>query len=275
MAAAAALVLAIAPTDLFDRPPAPAAEPVAVVEHVEGMPRRVSGALDDPLTAPLSRNEAVRTGEWIETNARARAALRFSDGTSVRLDVNSRARALSSSVLELFGGAVYVDTGGESGRFEIRTAVATARDVGTQFEVRLLDRSVRLRVRTGIVELRDRVQSLSARAGTEITLSPRGAVSRPFAAYGAEWDWVARVAPPLAFEGTTLTVFLERIAREHGWTIHYADPALAREASGIILHGTVDGLAPREVVEVAIATSGLRHRLESGELVVFRGAGER
>jgi ferric-dicitrate binding protein FerR (iron transport regulator) len=259
-------------TEINRRPAAPG-EVVAIVEEIDGMPQRVT-ELPDRSTA-LSRRDGIRAGEWIQTDARARVGLRFQNGTSVRLDAGSRACLLSPTIIELKAGAVYVDTGGEAGRFEVRTAMATARDVGTQFEVRLLDRTVRLRVRTGVVELTDGARSVSGRGGTEITLSNSGAVSRPIAAHGSEWEWTARVSAPLDIEGMALSIFLERIAREHGWALHYADPALAREASGVILHGSVNGLTPQEAVEVAIATSGLRHRLESGELVVLRGMGAR
>ena len=109
--------------------------------------------------------------------------------------------------------------------------------------------------------------------GTEITFSASGAVTRPIAPHGPEWDWTASVAPPGEIEGLALSVFLERIAREHGWQLRYADAALANEASGIILHGSVNGLPPREALAITITTSGLSHRLENGELVVFRGSG--
>jgi hypothetical protein len=267
---AASIVLMIGPFSQRDRRSASLGQPVAVVEQIDGAPQRASGGSDAPTTASLVRNEPIRAGEWIETDASARVALRFSDGTSVRLDAGSRARPLSSSTIELSAGAVYVDTERETGRFEVRTAMATARDVGTQFEVRLVDRSVRLRVRTGIVELKDRRRSVSGRAGTEITLSAAGAVSRPIVAHGSEWDWTARVSPPLDMEGASMAAFLERVAREHGWIVRYADSALAGEASRIILHGSVSGLAPSEMVDVAIATSGLQHRFESGEVFVLR-----
>jgi hypothetical protein len=275
VATTAVLVLMLGRLALVDRPVVPSGEPVALVEQIDGIPRRVSDAPDAPQGAGLSRNDAVRTGEWIVTDARARVALRFFDGTSVRLDIGSRARPLSAGVIELATGAVYVDTGQESGRFEVRTELATARDVGTQFEVRVVDRTLRLRVRTGLVELSDGVRSVSGRGGTEVSLSAAGAVSRPIAVHGSEWDWTARVLPPLAIEGLALSTFLERIAREHGWALRYADSTLARDASGITLHGSVNGLAPHEAVEVAVATSGLRHRFERGELVVFRASDAR
>jgi hypothetical protein len=74
----------------------------------------------------------------------------------------------------------------------------------------------------------------------------------------------------LEIEGLTLAVYLERLARERGWELHYADPALADDASSIILHGSVNGLPPREALDIAINTSGLRHRLENGRLMVLR-----
>lgn len=273
--AAATLALIIGRYRVVDPPPAPPGRVVAVVERIDGMPQRMADPRNETARLRLSPNDAIRTGEWLETNADARVALRFPDGTSVRLDVHSRLRPLSSSVIELSSGAVYIDSGRESGHFEVRTAVATARDVGTQFEVRVHDRTLRLRVRTGVVELKDGARSVSGRAGTEITLTDGGAVSRPIAAYGSEWEWTARVSPMLDIEGMVLSVFLERLAQEHGWRLHYADPALAHEAAGVTLHGSMNGLRAREAIEVAITTSGLRHRLENGELVVLRGSGAR
>jgi ferric-dicitrate binding protein FerR (iron transport regulator) len=248
----------------------PSGDVVAVVEQLDGMPQRTTVTQEGEARARIARRDPIRAGDWVETDGRSLVALRFPDGTSVRLDVGSRARPLASKAIELSAGAAYVDTGGESGRFEVRTEFGIARDIGTQFEVRLLDRSLRLRVRTGAVELRDGARSVSGRAGTEITLTGNTAVSRPMAAYGSEWDWIARVSPPLDIEGMALSVFLERVAREHGWRLHYADPALEREASGIILHGSIEGLHPREAIDVAIATSSLHHRLEAGTLVVLR-----
>jgi hypothetical protein len=139
----------------------------------------------------------------------------------------------------------------------------------------LLDLAVRLRVRTGVVELRDGARSVSGRGGTEVMFSAAGAVSRPIAAHGPDWDWTATVSPPFEIEGATLFTFLERIAREQGWALRYADSALAREASEIILHGSVSGLPPREAVEVTLTASGLTHRLEDGVVMVLRRSGTR
>ena len=247
-------------------------ESVGTVEQIDGTPQRLSDDQGDANATRLSLSETVRTGEWIRTDPSARVALRFSNGTSLRLDVGSLVRVISSTVVELSSGAVYIDTGSGPGRLEVRTAMGIARDVGTQFEVRLLDRSLRVRVRTGSVELKDRTRSVSGRAGTEIMLSASGAVTQPIAVHGPAWDWTARVSPPLEMEGMSVAAFLERVAQEHGWTVRYADSALARESSSIILHGSVAGLSPHQMVQVAIDSSGLHHRLDSGDLFVLRAA---
>jgi ferric-dicitrate binding protein FerR (iron transport regulator) len=253
------VVLLNRPGVVVDRSARPATgEQVAVVERIDGT------------MAGLSLNDVVRSGGWIETDEKTRVALRFSDGTSLRLDAGTRLRPLASAVIELSMGAVYVDTGRQSGPFEVRTALATARDIGTQFEVRVLDGSVRLRVRTGAVELTDSGRSVTGRGGTEITWSGAGAVSRPIAPHGPDWEWTARVAPPLQIEGVALADFLARVGHEHGLEVRYADPALGREASDIILHGSVDGLSWPDAADVAIRTSGLQHRFEGAELLVLR-----
>ena len=257
LATAATVVVVIGRMARIETPSPSQGERVATVAQVDGVSR-------------AQRDDAVQVGQWIETDDSSRLALRFHDGTSVRLDVRSRLRVLSSSAIELAAGAAYVDTEREDGRFEVRTALATARDMGTQFEVRLIDESLRLRVRSGMVELRDRTQAITGRPGTEIMLSSTGAVTRPVAAHGAEWDWTTRVSPPLEMDGASLASFLQRVAREHGWNVEYRDPSLARDAEAIILHGSVRDLTAREALDVAIATSGLRHRVERGSLVVRR-----
>jgi ferric-dicitrate binding protein FerR (iron transport regulator) len=271
LASAAALVVILARA----LPPAALGDVVATVEQIDGSPRRVRSTTDGGIAEDLAASDPVRAGEWLETDARARVALRFADGTSVRLDVGSRVRPVSAGVIELSAGGIYVDTGRESGRFEVRTPVATARDIGTQFELRLIDRALRLRVRTGVVELRDGARSVAGRGGTEVTFSDAGAVSRPIAAHGADWDWTAAISPVPAIEGLALSSFLESLSREHGWTLVYGDPALARDAAGIVLHGSVEGLSPRDALDVTLRTSGLKYRLVNGELAVFRPAAER
>jgi hypothetical protein len=279
MLAAAALVLLLVriADDRIDRvpnidnrvPPATATA-IAWVAKIGGPSGNAHRAPSAAPARPLAVDDPILQGETVVTGDAGRLALRFADNSSLRLDVGSRARLVGQRAVELLSGAVYVDTDRAAGQFEIRTPLGTARDIGTQFEVRLIGERVRVRVRTGIVELAGRSRSSVGRAGTEILVSPSGEESRPFAPHGREWAWTADTSPTIDIEKMPLSRFLERLAREQGWTVEYVDSTLAREAGGIILHGSVAGLTPPESLAVTIGTSGLAYRLDNGRLVVFR-----
>jgi ferric-dicitrate binding protein FerR (iron transport regulator) len=259
LAAAAAVALVVALVNNERNVPAARGAIVATIERFVGPP----GA--------LAAGAPVRNGEWVETMPGGRAALRFADGAFVQLDTESRIRAVSSRTLELTRGGVYVDTGDEPGGFEVRTSLATARDIGTQFEIRLQDDALRVRVRTGIVELSAARRRVTARAGTEVLFSSSAADTRALPASASDtWGWTLGLLPRSSLEGLTLAAFLERAGRENGWTIRYADATLERQAATIVLHGMLPGVPPAEAVAVVIRTSGLTHELRSKELLVRR-----
>ena len=217
----------------------------------------------------------VREGEWVQAGTAFGLALRLADGTSVRLDVSSRARLLRASRIELAAGAIYVDTSRDSTTLEIQTPFGTVRDIGTQFEVRLQNEALRIRVRTGIVELHRDGDPVAVRAGTELAVTTANTVARPIASYGDEWAWTASLAPPFEIEGRTVAAFVEHLAHEHGWSVRYTDATLARSASSIVLHGSVSGLEPDDALAAALATSDLVHQIRDGELRIARRSTER
>jgi ferric-dicitrate binding protein FerR (iron transport regulator) len=168
---------------------------------------------------------------------------------------------------------MYIATSEGSRGFEVRTSIGTVRDVGTQFEIRLSETSLRVRVRTGLVEIRRREGVVPTHAGSETTVRSNGVDTRPVSTYGPDWDWTAGLATAFEIEGHSLQAFLDHVTREEGWTLRYANPTLADAASRIVLHGSVEGLRAEDALGVALATSGLQYRLRAGELLVSRPAG--
>lgn len=256
LATAAALLVAVRLRSI-DSMTITGAPALASVERTEGR-------------GTVTAGDAVAAGQWVQTGSADRVSLRLSDGTSARLDSNSRVRIRSQALIELSTGGVYIDSAGAPGGLEVQTPLGTARDVGTQFEVRVQDAALRVRVRSGSVELRHGSTAQTASAGTEVRIEGSRVASGPVPPYGADWDWVSAVAPPFAIEGRPLAAFLQHLAREQGWTLQYADAALAARAPAIVLHGSVEALTPREALDVALTSSGLGYRLESGRLLVFR-----
>jgi hypothetical protein len=245
----------------------PSATILATAARIQGRPALRQGA---GTALPLTAAMPIHVNDVIETDNASRASLQMADGSSLRIDRGTSVRIVARSAIELGGGAAYLETSEGSHGFEIRTSMGTVRDVGTRFEVRLMDSGLRLRVRTGMVQIaRGRAVSAAA-AGTETTVTATGTAVRQMPPYGPEWAWVATLASPFAIEGRSLRAFLEHTASEEGWTLRYASPAVAEAADRILLHGSVDGLGAEDALEVALATSGLQYRLRDGELLVSR-----
>jgi ferric-dicitrate binding protein FerR (iron transport regulator) len=274
LAAAAILIVMVrmnAPRETAQAPE----QIVATSERIEGAPllrRQVDGRSE---ASGLSPARSIRAEDVIETDGSSRAALRATNGSSVRLDRGSRIRVIAPALIELIEGAVYIATSEGSHGFEVQTSLGTVHDVGTHFEIRLSHTSLRVRVRTGEVEIRRSDGVIPTHAGSESTVTSNGVDTRRVSTYGAEWDWTAGLAPAFEIEGRSLQAFLDYVTREEGWTLRYANPTLADGASRIVLHGSVEGLRAEDALRVALATSGLQYRLRDGELLVSRPADAR
>ena len=245
---------------------------VATVALLAGDASTGDGALavGDTLDA-----ESLLTTSTPAGAAATRLALRLTRGQSVRLDTDTRVRLLGDESMELLSGAVYVDSAIAGRSLEVRTAFGSVRDIGTQFEVRLGGDGepavLRVRVREGAIELRRESESHSAVAGEELRIDPDGALARTRTGVrGEDWEWVLASAPHLEIEGLGLSTFLDWASRETGWSIRYEDEALATEARGIELHGTIEGLSPDESVFAVVPGSGLDYRIEDGVLFIER-----
>ncbi|MGH9367857.1 MAG: FecR domain-containing protein [Thermoanaerobaculia bacterium] len=263
---------------ISDRPP-PAAPAAASLEIATGFARWKSSG-EPPVSLrpgavgrPLPEGSELETGEGPEEWGRL--ALRMAGGASVRLDAGTRVRLVSTALVELSRGAVYVDTGGEPGtgkEVAVRAPAGLFQGVGTQFEVRAVGEGAvtRLRVREGSVRLELRDESVLTDTGQELIVSGDGSLARrPMPAYGPEWDWVLKTAPMLSIEGVKVRTFLDWTARETGWRVVLADEETRSLCDSVVLHGSIDHLTPAEAPGVVLASAGLGHRISDGTLVVF------
>lgn len=278
---AAALAVAVLLTGRGDPEsavqPETAAPPVEVAQ-VEALAGRVHRALpgdDVAVGALLVAGETLTSGTALTTAGDGRAALRLASGPSLRLDVGTRVRLVTATVLSLERGAVYVDSGRSADdpgpAVEVRTGLGVVRDVGTQFEVRLdaADSRVRVRVREGRIHLDRGDRSWRADAGAELRVASDGSLHRgevPLS--GPEWAWILRVSPPFALDGSRLDTFLGWVVRETGWQLAFADRRIADQAPEITLHGTIDELRPDQALDAVLPTCGLRYRIDGDRLVI-------
>jgi ferric-dicitrate binding protein FerR (iron transport regulator) len=272
MAAAAAAVLAIVAAVVRLTGPAPA----PAMAHLELQRGEVT------ISGAPSTSASVALGAVVATGLEAGVALRLAGGSSLRLDADSVVRLESPDRVALDRGALYLDSGGHgTGAVEVATPLGDVRHLGTQFEVRLLGKSggaptasggaLRVMVREGaVVVTRDGVAH-PVRAGEELTWADDGGARRAASpAHGPRWKWAEASAPPVAIEGASLATYLAWAARETGLPWRFAEPGMAAQARSIVLHGSVEGLTPRESLAVVLPSGGFRHREVGGELVLER-----
>jgi len=263
--AAAATVVAVVAPRLTGR--SASTSRVAVVEVVLGD----VVAREGPARSSLSVGAGLGPHAVVETAARGRLALRLPGGASLRVDGASRVRLAAADVVHLDRGAVYVDSEGQraGGGVAVLSDLAEVRELGTQFEVRILEGGLRVRAREGVVLVHATGHDERITAGTEATLGADGSLStRAIARYGPEWGWVLSAAPSFALEGRTAGELLRWVSRESGLELRWAEPQLAESAEGTVLHGDISGVRPDQAPSVVLPTCGLVSRVEGGHLLI-------
>jgi FecR-like protein len=255
LAAAAAAVLFIIPVFMHspERPAPPM--PVARVELVRGP------------GDPTLQTRVLVAGMTVHTPASGRAALRLAQGSSLRMDSDTTIHLISSHVVELDHGAIYIDSGGPATQpTEVHTRFGVVRDIGTRFEVRA-DNRLMVRVREGSVHVDAHSQQFLVKAGFQSQIESDGSEMLS----SAEPDrngWTSSVAPPIPIEGRSVAALLDWCSRESGLAVRYDDREAEHIALTTLLHGSMNDLQPLEAAETILPTAGLQASRKDGELVI-------
>jgi len=261
-AAAAAVVIAGFAALLLRTSTAPAAV-VASVERVRGDAEVDGVALAVGSQIPSSARVVTHSGQ---------VALRLEGGGSLRLAPQTALTFGAAGRASLDAGAVYFDSehGAPAARLEVRTALGTLRDVGTQFVARLGGDRLEVGVRDGRVAIARDADSIDVRAGERVSVANGASAPRreTIATFGADWDWAERLAPPFAIDGRTLIDFLHWAEEQTGRTLVFEDAASEQLARDTVLSGSID-LEPLQKLAAVIATTDLDYSLD-GERILIR-----
>jgi ferric-dicitrate binding protein FerR (iron transport regulator) len=250
---AAALLLAVAAAALMWRtaPDGPVVGSLARIEN--GVVRTKPGWL---VRHALAIGSALHVGQTYEATGTALVALAHS-GT-FRVAPGSTFEVTAPDELFLHAGRVYFDFPSEGHAFLLRAAAGTVEHLGTQFDVTLMDGSMRVRVREGVVRVRTGSNVERAEAGAEVIVQQSGTISRQSVpTYGPDWAWVETIAPEFDIENRPLADFLTWVARETGRRIDFADDQARAVAETTRLHGSVHGLTPLDALDRVLSTTTL------------------
>lgn len=263
---AASAVLAIGVSVLGVRYLQPAPIAVAQITRIDG---HVLVRPESQAAREIAVAHSVATGETIQTDDRSRAALRFGDGLSLRLDHDTIVQIASTDELVLTAGALYIDSQAQNPQaLTIRTDAGSVRHVGTQYQVRTRADEMEVSVREGRVEIANAAGTSSGVAGERIRVTPRGEIVRSTVpAHDPSWRWAAHAAPLFDINERTFAAFAEWVARETGRKVVYASGDAQRTANQVTLRGSIAGLDPDTALSAVLSTTQLRRYDTTDELI--------
>jgi transmembrane sensor len=202
--------------------------------------------------------------------------LQAAGGEALRLRPGTR-YAMQGERLWLLEGAVYVEAGVESAAASlvINAGGVDVRHVGTRYAVSLNAAGVEVRVRDGQVEVAAGADRQNIGGGTLLSIGTGGQGSGPVAsaAWGPQWAWAERLAPPLAIDGRMLLGVLEDIAFETGRVLVFEDNAVRRLCEATRLKGPVLDLPATGRLFAVLVTTDLE-AVENGDRILIRQQAE-
>jgi ferric-dicitrate binding protein FerR (iron transport regulator) len=243
--------------------------PVASVARVIGDVQVDTG---DGRWTPLAAGSPVKAGTAIRTDSDGLVALSMTDGVALRLDSGTRLVFRNADEASLSQGAVYVDSGPETGApaadFLLETPRGSVRHLGTQYQARLAEGNLRVGIREGHVEVSSARGDVLGGAGELLVVGDAGAARSRLASTASEWKWVNDVTPPFSIEGRSVDDFLSWAGRETGRRVVYSSPVAAQQARSVTLRGTVEGLPPDQAVVAVLSTTTLRPSVEDEQITI-------
>ena len=254
--------------------------PAVNVERAEiARVQRIAGSVSiaGRQTASVDAAHPVRSGDRVVVAATGGAAFELGGGTSVRLATTTEVVFESGVRLSLVRGRIYVDAdpARHSRPLAVDTPFGVVSHVGTQFELRLDDGGLGVRVREGEVAVQGPHGRVMAGAGEALRMTTDRPVERArISTSGAEWDWVAMLAPPFVLEGATMPAFLDWVSREQGWRWEYAGASARRLGERAVLHGSIEGLSPDEALLTVLPATTLT-ATRRGDRLLIGVSGER
>lgn len=269
MAAAVAAVAVSLSWLTSGRDTVPTATELAQYTFVAGqieIRHRAASAMS-PITAGTT--EAILAGDTLRTGDDGRAELRRPDGLLLRMNTSTEIRFSALDEIDLVAGTIYIDSGdGARGRaLEVTTPLGDVEHVGTQYEVRLADTALRIRVREGQVAYRGATEAVGV-AGEQLEIDAAGSTERSsISRNDPAWSWATSLATLPAAEAYRLDETLDWIGRELGYEIDYADAGTRRRVAGQTIVG-LEGLSPTEALAAIEQIAGLQTEISGDRLIV-------
>jgi ferric-dicitrate binding protein FerR (iron transport regulator) len=227
----------------------------------------------------LAQQRTLRTGDVLRAGdrltARGPVLVTLMSGGTLRIAAGSTLAVTGAAELSLERGLIYLDIPPRTlaaNPFRVTTSAGVIEHVGTEFEIKSDDQTVRVRVREGRIRFLGAGGAVVADAGTELLAVPgKTLLRRSIATYGGDWIWTASLAPTYEIEGRPLIGFLTWVSRELGRPLDFADANARQIAGRTILHGSIHNQAPIDAMSNVLATTSLTYEIRGDTIWVRSG----
>lgn len=244
----------------------------STTEEILVVDRAVNGVEYETPNGWQPLQEKMATGPvQVRTAADAFASMTLASGINVRLARNSRVDVREIDNIFLSQGAVYVDSSGRPDEASLRvfTAYGVAKDIGTQFEVRIRPRGWQVQVREGAVKMMNESIDVQVEPGNRVLVSASNQVTRESVPPDdSSWAWIDHASPPIDIEGLPLSRYLAWFERETNRQITFDNEGTRQVAESTILHGSIDGLPAAESLEIVLSSTRLSYILRNDTIVI-------
>ncbi|MFT7247107.1 MAG: ferric-dicitrate binding protein FerR (iron transport regulator) [Candidatus Azotimanducaceae bacterium] len=254
LAVAASVTVAVGAGFLFNLQPDPVY--TGSVAQVVGTVEYRSPAQPD--WQPLEPSIELLPDTDIRSAAGSYSALSLSNGMTLRLDENSMVQLSEEAQVYLSQGGLYAESDetmvGQS--ITVTTAFGRARDIGTEFEVRVTANDWRVQVREGLVAINDGQLSETATAGQRLSIAQDQTFQRTLiSSADTSWQWTNKVHQPFVIEGAKLSDYLSWWSDETGRQVIFKNTDDALVAASTILHGSMHNLTVADSLAVVLSTT--------------------
>ena len=254
LAVAASLVaLAMIGLTVFDQ--MPSSKTVGAIASVSGdVFIAVDGGSNEERNNTLAEVSSVlNVAEVVSSGSASQAGIGLHSGVYLGMDAQTRLKVISPARIELLQGRLYVDA--HHGQLELITPHAVLTDIGTLYDVSIVDGGTLITMREGIIEVALDTDKHITRAaegfGERVVVDASGVNPLdPVATMSTYWQWYER--EPLSLDGLSVASYLEYMARTQGIELSFRSPLVEQQTR--LLHlshsgQTTDDLSVDEVME--------------------------
>lgn len=217
--------------------------------------------------ATLAQASPIRAGEEVRTGNSGGVAVALANGSLVKIDRLTKVRFTNREDMELIAGAVYFDSQ-EKGNIRVHTSRGMASDIGTQFETRLSENELLVRVREGKVRVDQAQTAVYVASGQALQLTEGTARVTEIPADDEQWIWADSLDDNFSLANRSMAEILVWISRKEGWALRFQQEADQQRARQDIIRGRLSIGDSEEMLRQLSLISDMRFQLNDKTLLV-------